>query len=60
MDAVGEFLVGEDENPFCRCKAFNVCCHPGVPLPVDAIQGQKYLCCLMGSNSIPLSNGCCL
>lgn len=61
MDAEeGEFLGGEGENPFSRCKAYNVCRHPGVTLPVDAIQGQKCLCCLMGSNSIAFSTGTCL
>lgn len=55
MLADGEFQV-EAENPFWRSKADNVCCQPVAPLPVDVIQGQKCLCCLIGSNSIALSD----
>lgn len=45
------------KNSFWRCKADSVFCHPGGELPVEAIQGQKCLCCLIGSNSIALSDG---
>lgn len=37
-------------------RADNVCFHPGSPSFIDAIQGQKCLCCLIGSNSIALSD----
>lgn len=46
-----------EENSFWRCKADSVFCHPDGELPVEAIQGQKCLCCLIGSNSIALSDG---
>jgi len=35
-------------------RADNVCFQPGSPSSSDAIQGQKCLCCLIGSNSIAL------
>jgi len=39
---------------FGRYRADNVCFQPGSPSSSDAIQGQKCLCCLIGSNSIAL------
>lgn len=46
-------------DSFLCSKASSVCRHPGTLLPVDEIQGQKCLCCLIGSNSIALSDGNC-
>lgn len=54
-DADGEFLGECGEELFSRCRAVRVCFHPGATFPV-AIQGQKYLCCLIGSNSNALPN----
>lgn len=54
MDEDGDFSES-GENPFSRCNADSVCFHPGVALYIDEIQGQKCRCCLMGLNSIALS-----
>lgn len=45
---------------FSCSRADSVSCHPDkplLPLPDEVIQGQKCLCCLMGSNSTVLSQG---
>lgn len=50
----GCWVVGDggERNSFWRCRAERVCFHPGADFPVDVIQGQKCLCCFIGSNSI--------
>lgn len=63
--AINTLIVGIDDGDvlgecgkcsFGRHRADNVCFHPGSPSSSDAIQGQKCLCCLIGSNSIALSD----
>lgn len=59
ITSIKEYDALEDEgqeNSFRCCKANSVFCHPGGELPVETIQGQKCLCCLIGSNSIALSD----
>lgn len=46
-------------NSFWRSRAERVCFHPGAGLPLEAIQGQKCLCCFIGSNSIAFADDGC-
>ena len=51
----GNWSGGEFEWLFWRSKADSVCFHPGSSPSTDVIQGQKCLCCLIGLNSMALS-----